>query len=225
MEDSKRSSISPLTVSLFLAVLAVTAGPVRALTSPQVPSTTCPPTYAGGTEFACTGGSASVSVTADAGCSWSVTANQSWITVTGGSGTGSGTFVVSVPENPDSTARSGVVSGGEITYVVSQAGCAATTTTTSSTTSTSVAIPPCENICNDCTGEYEQYKICEAQARFNALPESAPEELRICAQKVRDGFWNGCVGDCFTAHGRADLAAPFYNTRSSLLSSSGGCAH
>ena len=47
--------------------------------------------------FTRTGGTASVSVSAGAGCPWTAVSNVSWITVTGGSsGTGSGTVNYSV---------------------------------------------------------------------------------------------------------------------------------
>jgi Zn-dependent metalloprotease len=71
--------------------------------------------------FAAAGGSASVTVTTQAGCNWTAVSNNSFITVTSGaSGTGSGTVNYSVAANT-STARSGSLTIAGLTHSVSQA--------------------------------------------------------------------------------------------------------
>lgn len=72
--------------------------------------------------FAATGGSASVTVTTQAGCNWTAASNSSFITITSGaSGSGSGTVNYSVAANT-STARSGSMTIAGLTFNVSQAG-------------------------------------------------------------------------------------------------------
>jgi len=72
--------------------------------------------------FAAAGGSASVTVTTQAGCNWTAASNNSFITITSGaSGTGSGTVNYSVAANT-STARSGSLTIAGLTHSVSQAG-------------------------------------------------------------------------------------------------------
>jgi len=72
--------------------------------------------------FAAAGGSASVTVTTQAGCNWTAASNNSFITITSGaSGTGSGTVNYSVAANT-STARNGSLTIAGLTHSVSQAG-------------------------------------------------------------------------------------------------------
>jgi len=60
--------------------------------------------------FLNTGGSASVNVNTQSGCSWSAIANAPWITINSGSAaTGSGTVNYSVAANPSATARTGTM--------------------------------------------------------------------------------------------------------------------
>jgi len=71
--------------------------------------------------FAAAGGSASVTVTTQAGCNWTAASNNSFITITSGaSGSGSGTVSYSVAANT-STARSGSLTIAGLTHSVSQA--------------------------------------------------------------------------------------------------------
>jgi len=71
--------------------------------------------------FAAAGGSASVTVTTQAGCNWTAASNNSFITITSGaSGSGSGTVNYSVAANT-STARSGSLTIAGLTHSVSQA--------------------------------------------------------------------------------------------------------
>ena len=87
---------------------------------------------------AATGGSGATNVTAPAGCPWSGSSNDSWITVTGGaSGNGNGSTGFSVAANPNPTARSGTLTIATQTFTVSQA--AATCTYSLSPTSQQVA--------------------------------------------------------------------------------------
>ena len=69
------------------------------------------------------GGSGSVGVTANAGCSWSASSNDSWITVTSGaSGSGNGTVGYSVAANGSTSARSGSITIAGETFTVNQDG-------------------------------------------------------------------------------------------------------
>ena len=65
----------------------------------------------------------SVAVTAGAGCAWSVSNTNSWINLLSGtSGTGNGTVLYSVPENPSTNARSGNVQIAGLNYALTQGG-------------------------------------------------------------------------------------------------------
>jgi hypothetical protein len=67
------------------------------------------------------GGSASVIVTAPAGCSWIAVSNAAWITVaSGASGTGGGTVGYTVGPNPTATARTGTLTIAGQTFTVTQ---------------------------------------------------------------------------------------------------------
>src|SRR5215216_5288143 len=73
--------------------------------------------------FAAAGGSASVTVTTAAGCSWTAASNNSFITITSGaSGSGNGTVNYSVASNTSSLSRSGSLTIAGLTHSVSQAG-------------------------------------------------------------------------------------------------------
>jgi Zn-dependent metalloprotease len=73
--------------------------------------------------FAAAGGSASVSVTTQAGCNWTAASNNSFITITSGaSGSGNGTVNYSVAANTASTSRNGSLTIAGLTHSVSQAG-------------------------------------------------------------------------------------------------------
>jgi M6 family metalloprotease-like protein len=72
--------------------------------------------------FSSAGGTATVSVTAGSGCSWTASSSAGWITVTSGaSGSGNGTVGYSVQANAG-VARSGTLAIGDQTFTVSQAG-------------------------------------------------------------------------------------------------------
>ena len=87
--------------------------------------------------FAAAGGTASVTVTTQAGCSWTAVSNSSFITITSGaSGSGSGTVTYSVAAN-SSTARIGSLTIAGLTHSVSQA--AGSTTCTFSINPTSAS--------------------------------------------------------------------------------------
>jgi hypothetical protein len=68
------------------------------------------------------GGTASVPVTAGAGCSWTATSGASWLTITGGaSGTANGTVSYSVAANASCAGRSGTLTIAGQAYTVTQA--------------------------------------------------------------------------------------------------------
>lgn len=64
--------------------------------------------------------SGSFNVTAAAGCSWTPTSNDSFITITSGSGTGNGTASYSVAPNTGSAIRSGTITVNDKTFTVYQ---------------------------------------------------------------------------------------------------------
>ena len=80
---------------------------------------------------AATGGTGSTNVTSAAGCPWSASANDTWITVTSGaSGSGNGSAAFSVAANPNASARTGTLTIASQTFTVSQAAAACTITLT-----------------------------------------------------------------------------------------------
>jgi Viral BACON domain/Putative binding domain, N-terminal len=77
--------------------------------------------------FASSGGTGNVTVTADTGCRWSASSNESWITITAGtSGSGAGIVAYSVVANGDTSSRSGTVTIGGQRHTVTQQGRPAT---------------------------------------------------------------------------------------------------
>jgi hypothetical protein len=77
--------------------------------------------------YGSSGGSGSVSVTAQSGCVWTASSNAGWITVTSGSsGNGSGTVGYSVSANGSTSARSATITIAGRTFTVSQAGVSCT---------------------------------------------------------------------------------------------------
>lgn len=69
------------------------------------------------------GGTASVSVTAGAGCAWTAVSNAAFITITAGSsGSGNGTVSYSVSSNAGTSSRTGTMTIAGLTFTVTQAG-------------------------------------------------------------------------------------------------------
>jgi len=68
------------------------------------------------------GDSGSVSITVDAGVSWSATSNTDWISVSPSSGISSGTVTFSVESNPGVTTRNGSITIAGQTFSVTQTG-------------------------------------------------------------------------------------------------------
>lgn len=64
-----------------------------------------------------------IAVTAAAHCPWTATSNADWLTVmAGGHGTGAGTIAFAVARNTGPVARNAMISVGETTFTVTQAG-------------------------------------------------------------------------------------------------------
>lgn len=64
----------------------------------------------GSLSFTAAGGTASVTVTAAAGCQWTAVSDRGWITIdSGASGTGSGSVAITVAANPTTDARTGTL--------------------------------------------------------------------------------------------------------------------
>jgi hypothetical protein len=90
-------------------------------------------------DFNATGGTGSVDVTTQSGCSWTALSNDAWIHITsGGSGTGSGTVNYSVDANTGS-ARTGTMTIAGQTFTVNQGG-AGTCTYAINPTSTNISL-------------------------------------------------------------------------------------
>jgi uncharacterized protein (TIGR03437 family) len=73
--------------------------------------------------FTATGGSGSVAVTAQGGCTWTAASNAGFITITSGSsGAGNGTVNFTVAANTSQNARAGTLTIGAQTFTVTQSG-------------------------------------------------------------------------------------------------------
>jgi len=87
--------------------------------------------------FDSSGGSGSVTVTTQNGCTWSATSNASWITITSGSsGTGNGTVNYTVSSNSTTSQRTGTMTVAGQTFTVTQEKVTAECTTWSDVIST-----------------------------------------------------------------------------------------
>jgi hypothetical protein len=67
------------------------------------------------------GGSGEFAVSTQNACAWTASKNASWITLTKASGTGPGTVTFSAPAQTSTTARSGTISVGGRTFIVTEA--------------------------------------------------------------------------------------------------------
>jgi hypothetical protein len=77
--------------------------------------------------FSSSGGTGSVNVTAESGCSWSATSNDGWITITSGSsGSGNGAVDYSVASNSSASLRTGTITIAGKTFTVTQSGVSCT---------------------------------------------------------------------------------------------------
>lgn len=77
-------------------------------------------------DFGASGGTGSVAVTTTAGCAWTASASDSWITITGGAtGTGNGNVSYSVAANSGTSSRSGSLTVAGKTVAITQTGAAA----------------------------------------------------------------------------------------------------
>ena len=73
--------------------------------------------------FGASGGTASTSVTAAAGCNWTATANSSWISIISGtSGSGNGTTAYRVTANSGTTSRTGTMTIAGKTVTITESG-------------------------------------------------------------------------------------------------------
>src|SRR6266568_4864874 len=72
--------------------------------------------------YASSTASGSVNVTAGAGCAWSATANDAWITITSAASSGSGAVGYSVAANTSTTSRTGTMTIAGGLFTVTQAG-------------------------------------------------------------------------------------------------------
>ena len=73
--------------------------------------------------FSSSGGTGTISVSSQTGCSWTVTSDVSWITITSGSsGSASGTVAFSVSSNSNIFSRTGALTVAGKTFQVTQSG-------------------------------------------------------------------------------------------------------
>ncbi len=133
--------------------------------------------------FPASGGSGSFGVTTGSGCSWTASTSESWITITSGSGTGSGTVYYTVASNPNTTQRTGTITVQGHTHTVYQEG----------------SPPPCTD--NDVDGYYGQAgcgTAVDCNDNDNTVYPGAPE---LC-----DGKDNQCPGN--PGYGQVDEGCP-----------------
>src|SRR5678816_3114804 len=76
--------------------------------------------------FTSLGGTNSVAVTANAGCTWSVSSAATFLSFTPASGSGNGTVSYTVAANTSSLARTGTMNVAGQTFTVTQTGVACT---------------------------------------------------------------------------------------------------
>ncbi|KJU87553.1 conserved hypothetical protein, secreted [Candidatus Magnetobacterium bavaricum] len=80
--------------------------------------------------FTSSGGSGSVSVTANTGCIWTASSSDGWLTITSGSsGSGNGTVNYAVAANTGTSLRTATMTVADKTFMVTQEGKATTPTT------------------------------------------------------------------------------------------------
>jgi len=70
------------------------------------------------------GGTYTIAVTAPTGCNWTAARNESWITITSGSGSGNGTVSYTVSANPAADPRGGIITIADKSFTVAQSGTA-----------------------------------------------------------------------------------------------------
>lgn len=110
--------------ALAFVLFAAGAGCESDKSSPGGPTPVCsftvaPPSQA----FGADGGTANVTVTTTAACSWTAASNAGWIAITsGGTGTGSGTAAYTVAANPSTEARNGTLTVAGQSHAVTQQG-------------------------------------------------------------------------------------------------------
>jgi hypothetical protein len=119
---SRTDSNVPVQVTGLSDLVAVAAGVYHSLALKSGGGSSCTygisPTSA---NVGASGGSGTVSVSTQAGCSWTATSNASWITITSGaSGSGNGTVTYSVAANTGA-ARTGTLTIAGQTFTVNQA--------------------------------------------------------------------------------------------------------
>lgn len=68
--------------------------------------------------FAASGGGAPLAVTAPAGCRWTASTRDSWISLAGAAGQGNGPMIVSVPANPGGPRIGSIEVGGQTVIVI-----------------------------------------------------------------------------------------------------------
>jgi hypothetical protein len=120
----RRNSLT-LCVVTVLAAMAIAACDKSSPSSPSAPSSNCSQlTLTPSTQsFPGGGGTGTIVVTTPAGCAWSVTAPDTWLTLTSvGSGSGAGSVAFSVAANPLLSSRTGTIRIGSSQAAVSQDG-------------------------------------------------------------------------------------------------------
>jgi hypothetical protein len=121
-----------------------------------------------------------IQVTAPAGCDWTATSSNAWITITSGaSGSGSGTVTYSVSANPSASPRTGTLIVAGKNFTVTQSGTAASPI--------SLSQPSDQTSCNACSlyspptfawNTGETYKSFEIQF-------SPKEDLSLISARVK----------------------------------------
>jgi len=120
---------TPLATGISYEALVEAVGPggssggTRTNTFGYTPVCGAPTINASSQSFTASGGNGTVTVTAGAGCSWTASSPQTWVTITSGAtGSGPGSVNFTVAANTSTTARSVILTIAGKSFTVSQAG-------------------------------------------------------------------------------------------------------
>ena len=140
-------TLNDLTIgaTYYAVATAYTASGLESNYSNEVMFTVSSCTYAispSSANFPAFGGTGSVNITTPSYCNWTTSSSIPWITVTSGSGLGSGTMSYTVDSNTGTTSRTASLSIAGNTYTVIQAGQGQTVYTITASAGTGGAISP-----------------------------------------------------------------------------------
>jgi len=128
----------------YFAVTAYDTSDLESTYSNQVSASACTYSISPQSEnFTASGGTGSVTVSTQSGCSWTASSGVSWMTITSGnSGTGNGTVSYSISSNTNSSPRTASSTIARNTLTVTQEGSSSTTYTITASAGTGGTISP-----------------------------------------------------------------------------------